>query len=208
MVDSIKNATLEDDIHDPKLLHSIRHPPSENEPVDQKTTLSLRIFLGLVGRSEKMYHNVQEALCLSDPLRPIHSYKVIHAKLERLTGITQIQTDMCINSCIAYTGPFKSLDACPKCATSRYEHPVTTSEQRQENPAEGEESRSNSRGVVRKARKQYYTIPLGPQLQALWRTPEGAERTLYRQRKTDEISLSMMIIPWFRILQQMAYRSN
>jgi hypothetical protein len=188
MVDSIKNATLEDDIHNPKLLHSIRHPPSENEPIDEITTLSLRIFLGLVGGSEKMYQNVQEALRLSDPLRPIHSYEVIRAKVERLTGITQIQTDMCINSCIAYTGPFESLEQCPKCATSRYEDPPTTSEPQQENPAQGEETHSNSRrGVARKPRKQYYTIPLGPQLQALWRTPEGAERMLYRQRKTNEI---------------------
>ncbi|KAK2463939.1 hypothetical protein APHAL10511_004047 [Amanita phalloides] len=128
MVDSIKNATLEDDIHDPKLLHSIQHPPSENELVDQKTTLSLCIFLGLVGGSEKMYQNVQEALHLSDLLWPIHSYEVIHTKVECLTGIAQIQTDMCINSCIAYTGPFESLDACPKCTMSQYEHPLTTSQ--------------------------------------------------------------------------------
>jgi hypothetical protein len=92
-----------------------------------------------------MYQNVQEALRLSDPLWSIHSYEVIRAKVERLTGITQIQTDMCINSCIAYTGPFESLEACPKCAMSRYEDPSTTSEQRQGNPAQGEESHSNSR---------------------------------------------------------------
>ena len=76
-----------------------------------------------------MYQNVQEALCSSDPLRPIHSYKVIRGMVERLTGITQIQMDMCINSCIAYTGPFESLEACPtcNCATSQYDDTVTTS---------------------------------------------------------------------------------
>ena len=84
MIDSIKNAALEDDIHDSKLLHSIRHSPSENEPVNEMTTLRL------IGGSEKMYQNVQEALCLSDPLRPIHSYEVIRGMVERLTGITQI----------------------------------------------------------------------------------------------------------------------
>ena len=123
MIASIKNAVLEDDIHDSKLLHSIRHPPSENEPVDEITTL------GLFGGHQKMYQNVQEALCMSDPLRPIHSYEVIRGMVERLTGITQIQMDMCINSCIAYTGPFESLEACPtcNCATSQYDDTVTTS---------------------------------------------------------------------------------
>ena len=71
---------------------------------------------------------------------------------------------MCINSCIAYTGPFKDLDKCPKCATERY--------------------KENSNKVPR---QQFYTIPLGPQIQALWRTPDGGNRMRYRNRKTDEI---------------------
>ncbi|KIL54642.1 hypothetical protein M378DRAFT_92151, partial [Amanita muscaria Koide BX008] len=33
----------------------------------------------------------------------------------------------------------------------------------------------------------FYTIPLGPQLQALWRTAEGAYQMEYRSRKTYEV---------------------
>jgi hypothetical protein len=72
---------------------------------------------------------------------------------------------MCPNSCIAYTGPFAALDKCSKCQSPRYEY------------AKGK----------KKPQKQYYTIPLGPMLQALWRMPEGADRMRYRNRKTQEI---------------------
>ena len=72
---------------------------------------------------------------------------------------------MCPDSCIAYTGPFAALDRCPKCQLPRYE---------------------NVKGK-RKPVKQYYTIPLGPMLQALWRTPEGADRMRYRNHKTNKI---------------------
>ena len=34
---------------------------------------------------------------------------------------------------------------------------------------------------------QFYTIPLGPQIQAMWRKPEGADRMRYRDRKKAEI---------------------
>src|SRR6266704_5251237 len=84
-----------------------------------------------------------------------------------MTGVTQTETDMCPNSCIAYTGPFATLDGCPntKCQLPRYE---------------------NVKGK-KQARKQFSTIPLGPMLQALWRTPGGADRMQYWNSKTNKI---------------------
>ena len=35
-------------------------------------------------------------------------------------------------------------------------------------------------------------IPLGPQLQAQWKSPEGAQCMHYQNRKTDEIKLQLM----------------
>jgi hypothetical protein len=72
---------------------------------------------------------------------------------------------MCPNSCIAYTGPFSELDKCPKCGEARFE------------------LRKNKRVPHRK----FHTIPLGPQLQALWRTPEGAKAMRYRREYTQNI---------------------
>jgi hypothetical protein len=58
LIESIKNAQLEDDLDNPALLHSIRHPPAENEPPDEITSLSAEIFNALVGGSEQMYNEV------------------------------------------------------------------------------------------------------------------------------------------------------
>ncbi|KAF8337841.1 hypothetical protein F5887DRAFT_920244 [Amanita rubescens] len=63
--------------------------------------------------------------------------------------------------------PFKGLDKCPECNEDRYQ--------------------KNKKSGKLQPRQQFYTIPLGPQLQAMWRTPEGADRMRYRNRKTDEI---------------------
>lgn len=46
---------------------------------------------------------------------------------------------MCANSCIAFTGPFASLEACPKCGDSHYNEDKTP-------------------------KQELHTIPLGPQL--------------------------------------------
>ena len=32
-----------------------------------------------------------------------------------------MEHDMCINSCLAYTGPYKHLEICPECGEPRYE---------------------------------------------------------------------------------------
>ena len=89
--------------------------------------------------------------------------------LEKLSGITQIETDMCPNSCIAFTGPFAILQQCPKCTEPRYDN--------------------KKPGNV--PLKHFYTIPLGPQIQAQWQTPEGANRMHYQNHKTMAIYVKL-----------------
>ena len=171
MIEDIKQAHIEDDIDDDELLNSLRNPPVETEPIDAITKLSFRIFIGLIGGSQHMYNAVRDALLEHSPDLQLHSYHVIRKKAQNITGISQIRTDMCPQSCLAYTGPFSSLTECPTCGTPRYKDTsVPTTSTRSKKP-----------------RKQFYTIPLGPQLQALWRTPDGADRMRYRNRKTNEI---------------------
>ncbi|KAJ7745022.1 hypothetical protein DFH07DRAFT_749183, partial [Mycena maculata] len=71
---------------------------------------------------------------------------------------------MCPNSCAAYTGAFADRDTCPFCGTPHFDE----------------------KGVAR----EFYTIPLGPQLQALYRTPESAKAVHYCREKTKEILAS------------------
>lgn len=164
MIENIRTARLEDDLPN-KMLARLRNPPREPAALDPKTEMSMGIFNALLSGSQQMYNSVKHVLSRHRPTPIVlDSYHVVKTKIERATGVAQIPTDMCINSCIAYTGPFKDLDKCPKCATERY--------------------KENSNKVPR---QQFYTIPLGPQIQALWRTPDGGNRMRYRNRKTDEI---------------------
>jgi hypothetical protein len=84
---------------------------------------------------------------------------------------------MCPKGCIAYTGPFVNMDNCPDCNTSRYKTDEELS-------ASGRIKKKKNAKVPR---QQFYTIPLGPQLQALWRTPQSAFFMRYRNRRTQQI---------------------
>ena len=93
------------------------------------------------------------------------SFYRVEKFIEQLTGITPIKRDMCVNSCIAYTGPFATLQACPipACQEPRY-HLV------------------KNKSV---ARRQFTTIPLAPQLQALRRSVKSSEQMNYRQKVSE-----------------------
>ena len=70
----------------------------------------------------------------------------------KITGIESIVYHMCINSCIAYTGPFLNLEACPICSELWYDQFKLHA----------------SRGNEWIAYQEFYTISVGPQLQVLY----------------------------------------
>ena len=91
-----------------------------------------------------------------------------------VTGVESVVHNMCINSCIAYTGPFLGLDSCPTCSEPRYDQfrvEITS-------------------GKEKVARQQFHTIPIGPQLQALYQDPQSATYAHYLRQE------------WSRILQE------
>ncbi|KAF8344789.1 hypothetical protein F5887DRAFT_868957, partial [Amanita rubescens] len=153
-IEAVRSAKLEDDIKNEDLLNSLKKPAKTCQSMDIVTKVSIAVFKALILGSQQMYNEIRDALILHLNIE-LHSYHVTRNKLEKSTGITEIQTDMCPENCIAYTGPFESLDTCPECGTSRYDENSRSSA-----------SRGNS--VQKKVpRKQFYTIPLGFQLQAL-----------------------------------------
>ncbi len=80
--------------------------------------------------------------------------------------ISAVYDDMCINSCVAYTGPFANHDTCPTCAEHRYDQ-LKLAEKGTKIP-----------------RQRMLTNVIGPQLQAMWRTPAGARAMKYREECT------------------------
>jgi hypothetical protein len=86
------------------------------------------------------------------PDNPMLSLDQLRRRHPEWSGIEAIKNDMCANACIAYAGPFKDLQECPKCLLGRNE------------PIQYEASH----GTLHVLAQTFYTIPLGPQLQVLW----------------------------------------
>ena len=97
-------------------LHHLWNPPHDQSSVviDKVTQLAIDLYLG--NPSEATYETNHRAILhfLSDVELP--SYYKIKCSVAELTGVESVVHHMCIKSCIAYTGPFLDLNACPLCS--------------------------------------------------------------------------------------------
>jgi len=78
------------------------------------------------------------------------SFDQVQNWLKMITGIIPLHSDMCVNMCLAYTGVFAPLSVCPICGENQYEQQY------------------HDIGDPKVAHCQFVTLPIGPQLQALW----------------------------------------
>jgi hypothetical protein len=101
----------------------------------------------------------------------LFSYDQIKSRVMQMSGVTSLIHNMCINGCLAFTGPFAGLEACLTCGEPRYKQ-ITF---------------ANSDGRIKKAHQVFHTMPIGLQLQALWHHPESAARARYLDARTAEI---------------------
>lgn len=167
-IQAVRAGTLEDDDLDPIALEMLRNPPTETLNLDCPVlTLSLEVYLLLDNSSMGQYEEVRAIM----EKRKLHmlSLEQVKRKAVELSGVSPMYTDMCVNTCIAYTGPYEPLDLCPTCGEGRYELRPT---------------KPGSLRRKRVVRRQFLTIPLGPQLQAMYRSVRGADAMSYRARCT------------------------
>ena len=171
----LEEASLDNGDLDVEHVYLLRHPiQNEVNLLDDPDILfSLRLFLSTTSASDQVFNDVRSDILIRHPEDNVLSLASVKKKIQELTGVVPIVHDMCPNSCIAYTGPFSNLDKCPNpdCQESRYD-PILL---------------QSSSGKIKKPQQQFSTMPLGPQLQALWRNPETAEKMKHRTRRTREI---------------------
>jgi len=121
-IEALKRASLDDGDLDEDLLYRLRHPPQEPlDASDPDLRLSLDLFLSTLNASEDSYRSAAEGIRRRHPDDEILSYEGIRKKVAEMSGVHPIIHHMCINSCVAFTGPYSDLDKCPLCAESRYE---------------------------------------------------------------------------------------
>lgn len=171
-VRAVRRAKLSEEPFDDDVMHRINNPPTiPIDLSDPNLRMSIDLYLAVRNASEETYNATRIAIMRRHPEDQILSYHVVRRKVTELTGVTSVVHDMCINSCVAFTGPFTDKEACPVCNQPRYD-PIQL-------------ARSNGQKKV--PQRQFHTMPLGPQLQALARSPDGAKDLGYLGRRIDEV---------------------
>lgn len=161
-IDAVKKASLDNGDLDTETVERLRNPPQELLDVsDPDLRFSLDLFIATTTASQDTYNSARSACLRRHPDDNVLTHDAIKRKVAEWSGVVPILNHMCPNTCMAYMGPFAALESCTRCGLPRFDE----------------------HGVAR----EFYTIPLGPQLQALWRTPERARAVRYRSERTREI---------------------
>ncbi|KAF8813455.1 hypothetical protein BYT27DRAFT_7220393 [Phlegmacium glaucopus] len=165
-IQALDKASLDDEYSglDSDTTERLRNPPTSRPDISNPDfRLGLDLFLASIKSSQDTYNMSRDAVLRRHPDDKVPSYDQMKRRIAEITGIVPIVHDMCGNSCMAFTGPLSKLDACTECNAPRL------------NP------------LTKKADQHLYTIPPGPQLQALWRDDESVKRMYYRRKKTRKI---------------------
>ena len=144
----------------------IRFSPSDNPDL----RLFIKPFILTLdhNQSQKAYAATRENIRDRYPDSEMLSYDQVKQRVSDLSGVVTLKHNMCVGSHVAFTGPFAHLEQCPCCGQSRYdEKKLAKSGGKKQSPSKG--------------------LPLGPQLQARWRSPETAQKMFYRRDKTQDI---------------------
>ncbi|TFK26275.1 hypothetical protein FA15DRAFT_556912, partial [Coprinopsis marcescibilis] len=151
-IDALKACNINSDMFPPELQESMSNPVTGllDLEKDRALRLSLRLFFLTINGAENQYDISRNAILEYDPSINVLTLDQCKATIQRLTGIIPIVTDMCPDSCMAFSAFFDECDKCLECGKDRYI------------------DRIDSKGqLVRVAAQQLYTIPICSYLQAL-----------------------------------------
>ncbi|KAF8981244.1 hypothetical protein BDQ17DRAFT_1549544 [Cyathus striatus] len=152
LIKEIKDATLENGNLDKDTIFHLRNPIEEPVDVsDPAIQLSIDFFLAVTNASQETYDAIQDAYLRHHLEESLLSYYCVKKLVTEITGVISVVDDMCVNSCLAFTGPFANDIICSICSEPRYDQ-----QQFEE---------SDGRDLI--PQQQFHTILLGPQLQAL-----------------------------------------
>ncbi len=104
----LRTANLDSNIEpiNSDLLSHIRNPPPGPVILTPDERLSVDIYLAMNNASEQTYNNARKAILRRYPDSKMLSFYQVKTRVKNLTGVMPIVRDMCINSCVRYTGMF------------------------------------------------------------------------------------------------------
>ena len=164
-VDALRGATLEQSNMRPEDIERLRaaDPDPRLDVMDEHFVKALQLFLSTTNASRTTYDNIRAGMLRCYPNDPFLSFWQVKQRVEQLSGVVPIFSDMCPDTCVGFTGPLDDCDHCPLCGKDRY------------------------RSGTRVPQRQFVTIPLGPVIQALYGSPETAGKMHYREQATAQI---------------------
>lgn len=163
-IEALRSATIENTQLHPDLLQRLRDPPTCELQIDDPILRqSLETYLEDI--TEETYERIRVSLIRNHNITLL-SHSRIKAKVQEISGVYPIHNDMCIGGCVAFVGPFAKYSRCPRCGENRYD-PFALA----------------SKGT-KKPRQRFVTIPIGPQIQAAYRSSESAVNMRYRANCT------------------------
>ncbi|KAG2337345.1 hypothetical protein BDR05DRAFT_978538 [Suillus weaverae] len=147
LIQALQNTTLDDGtgLKGKKLKQLCNSPQQSLHIDDPSTILTLRMFVVLEHSSQDTYVQIHEAVIECYPDSDVPPFHHVKTILADLNGVESLINHMCINLCTAFIGPYAD-----------YIYQIH----------EVQQSHQESMGC-------FHTIPIGPQLQALWRNPEN-----------------------------------
>jgi hypothetical protein len=162
-IDLLRMASLNNSGMDSEALETLHNPQPTIDLLDPLPILRLlRHFINNAGSSRDHFDNLWAIELLNDPNTKLLSFDQVKRRICHLSGVIPVEYDMCPNLHVAFTGPYCDLDKCPTCQTSRY-HPDLS-----------------------KPQKQFWTVPIGPVIQAFYGSDEIAEKMHYLEHKLSE----------------------
>ena len=165
-IDQLHRATLDNSRLSPEAIYQLRNPSDQlqeqAEDIDPREPAllhSIRSFLACP--AEDVYENNLRAYLARHPDEQLYSLYRVKRRISLLTGIEPIIHDTCIRSHVAFVAMYAHLDACPECGEACYD------------------PERLAKTGVKVPRKQFTTIPIGPVIQALFRSAQTAQQMHY-----------------------------
>lgn len=175
---AIRNASFEDPMAKMTnaMLTRLRNPLEAPIEINSSGVRhSISVYLALEHASQNAYEGVIKSTRRNFPEAPgvenCLRFGAVEDLIAAYTGIESVEHHMCPNSCVGFTGPFENLVRCPTCDASRWD----------------EAKLEATHGRLKVPAKIFTTLPLGPQLQALYRDPESARAMAHLHKRTQEI---------------------
>ncbi|KIK76385.1 hypothetical protein PAXRUDRAFT_18260 [Paxillus rubicundulus Ve08.2h10] len=154
-ITSLSSASL-DGLHsglNADTLEHLQNPPTsqllfEDDP-DLKAAVKLYLKLS---HAQVNYNSARKVIMERLGTTKFPSLHQAQQAVEHLSGVLSLMNDMCMNTCLTFTGPLAALKNCPQCGEARYQEDIL----------------QKSKGTKSVPRQQYPTIPLGPLFQKIF----------------------------------------